>query len=52
MRYFGVRFIEKEALFDVTGKGGSCQSRADLLHMLFYPSKMGIRAKEGSEGSA
>jgi hypothetical protein len=52
MRYFGVRSIEKEALFDVRGQWGSCQSHADLLHLLFCPLKMGIRAKGGSEGYA
>jgi hypothetical protein len=52
MRYFGVRFIEEEAMVDERGQGGSCQSRVDLLHLLFCPSKMGIRAKGGSKGCA
>jgi len=44
MRYFGVRSIEEEALFNVRGQRGSFQSLVDLLHLLFCPSKMGIRA--------
>ena len=48
MRDFGVRYIEEEALFDVRGQVGSCQSRVDLLHLLFCPPKMDVRAKGGS----
>jgi len=43
MRYFRVRSIEEEALFYVRGQVGSCKRLADLLHLLFCPSKMGIQ---------
>ncbi len=53
MRYFRVRSIEEEALFDVRGTGGGfCKRLADPSQMLHRPKKAGLEAEGRSEGCA